>query len=134
MTKAFLDTNILVYTFSDDARNVVAEQLLGKGGEISIQGVNEFTNVARRKLGFDWEQISEAVAAIRVLSRALHPVDIDTHAEAVRLAGQHGFSFYDALIVASALRARCDVLYSEDMQDGLVIDGKLRIVNPFRSA
>lgn len=134
MTKAFLDTNILVYAFSDDARNAVAEQLLGKGGEISIQVVNEFSNVARRKLGFDWAQISEAVGAVRTLCRAIHPLDLETHAEAIRLAQQHGFSFYDALIVSSALRAKCDLLYTEDMQNGRLIDGTLRIENPFQSA
>jgi predicted nucleic acid-binding protein len=132
VTRAFLDTNILVYAFSDDTRNAVAEQLLGKGGEISIQVVNEFSNVARRKLGFDWAQISDAVDAIRILARAIHPLDLDIHAGAIRLAQQHGFSFYDALIVASALRAKCDLLYTEDMQSGLLVDGKLRIENPFR--
>lgn len=132
MTRAFLDTNILVYAFSDDSRNAVAEQLLGKGGEISIQVVNEFSNVARRKLGFDWAQISDAVDAIRALARGIHLLDLETHAEAVRLAGQHGFSFYDALIVASALRAKCDLLYTEDMQSGLLVDGRLRIENPFQ--
>ena len=104
MTRAFLDTNILVYAFSDDARNAVAEQLLGKGGEISIQVVNEYSNVARKKLGFEWAQISEAIDAIRTLARGIHPLDLETHAEAVRLAEENGFSFYDALIVASALR------------------------------
>ncbi|RDJ22920.1 PIN domain-containing protein [Bosea caraganae] len=132
MTRAFLDTNILVYAFSDDARNAVAEQILGKGGEISIQVVNEFSNVARRKLGFDWLQISEAVDAIRTLARGIHLLDLETHAEAIRLADRYGFSFYDALIVASALRAKCDLLYTEDMQSGLLVDGTLRIENPFQ--
>lgn len=132
MTRAFLDTNILVYAFSEDPRNVVAEQLLGQQNEISVQVVNEFANVARRKLGFSWVQIAEAIDAVRVLTSAIHPLDLAANTEAIRLAAQYGFSFYDALIVSSALRAKCDNLYTEDMQSGLVIDGRLRIENPFR--
>ncbi len=132
MTRAFLDTNILVYAFSDDPRNLVAEQLLGRQNEISVQVVNEFANVARRKLAFSWAQIAEAIDAVRVLTKAIHPLDLAVHTDAIRLAARYGLSFYDALIVSSALRAKCDVLYTEDMQSGLVIDGCLRIENPFR--
>lgn len=131
MKRAFLDTNIFVYAFTDDPRNAVAEDLLGKGGEISVQVLNEFTNVARRKLGFSWTEVSEAVDAIRTLSRAIHPLDLETHSGAIKLASQCGLSFYDALIVSSALLAKCEVLYTEDLQDGLSIEGGLRIENPF---
>ncbi|HEV7328664.1 MAG TPA: PIN domain-containing protein [Bosea sp. (in: a-proteobacteria)] len=133
MTRAFLDTNIVVYAFSDDPRNAVAEDLLGRGSEISVQVLNEFANVARRKLGFSWPEITDAVEAITTLSRAIHPLDLATHQEAVRLAERHKFGFYDALIVASALRAGCTVLHSEDLQHGLVVEGQLRIENPFRT-
>ena len=133
MAKAFFDTNILVYAFSDDARSTVAETLLAQGGDVSVQVLNEFTNVARRKLGFNWEQTRQALAAVRTLARAIHPIDLDTHTDAIALAQRYGFSFYDALIVASALRARCKILFSEDMHDGLVIGDGLRITNPFKS-
>lgn len=132
MAKIFLDSNIVVYAFTDDPRTTLSEDLLSRGGDISVQVLNEFTNVARRKLGFDWGQIEEALAAIRVLTRAIHPIDLDTHAGALALVQRYGFSLYDALIVSSAIRAKCELLYSEDMQDGLVIDGRLRITNPFR--
>jgi predicted nucleic acid-binding protein len=134
MPKAFLDSNIVVYAFIDDPRSAVAEALLAKGGDLSIQVLNEFTSVARRKLGFDWSQIEEALKAIGTLARAIHPLDLETHSEALALARRYGFSFYDALIVSSALRARCEILYSEDMQDGLAIEGGLRIVNPFQDS
>ena len=62
---------------------------------------------------------------------AIHPVDLDTHSEAVDLAQRYGLSFYDALLVSSALKARCDVLPSEDMQHGLLVESRLRIENPF---
>ena len=133
MTRAFLDSNVVVYAFSDDPRNAVAEDLLCRGCEISVQALNEFANVARRKLGFSWTEIGDAVGAITTLSRSVHPLDLATHQDAIRLAERYRFGFYDALIVASALRAGCTVLYSEDLQHGLVVEGRLQIENPFRT-
>jgi predicted nucleic acid-binding protein len=134
VAKIFLDSNIVVYAFTDDPRAALSEDLLARGGDISVQVLNEFTNVARRKLGFAWGQIEEALGAIRVLARAIHPIDLDTHTGALTLAQRYGFSLYDALIVSSAIRAKCELLYSEDMQDGLVIEGTLRITNPFQDS
>lgn len=131
MGRAFLDTNVIVYAFIEDDRTATAEALLERGGEISVQVLNEFANVARRKLGFAWPQVREALAAIRALARGIHPVDAGTHEAALELAERHGFAFYDALIVAAALKARCDTLYSEDMQHGLAVERRLTIVNPF---
>jgi predicted nucleic acid-binding protein len=132
MSRAFFDSNLVVYAFSDDPRAAAAERLLAEGGHISVQVLNEFVNVARRKLGFDWAEIDVALDAIRKLVRAVHPIDLETHARALTLAQRYGFAFYDALIVSSALKAKCDMLYSEDMQDGLEVEGSLRITNPFR--
>lgn len=131
MTRAFLDSNVIIYAFSDDPRNAVAEELLDRGCEISVQVLNEFANVARRKLGFSWAEITDAIEAITTLSRIVHPLDLVTHQDAVQLAERYGFGFYDALIVASALRAGCAVLYSEDLQRGLIVEERLRIENPF---
>ncbi len=131
MPKVFLDSNVIVYAFTDDRRSVVAEGLLASGGDLSVQVLNEFANVARRKLAFDWVQFEDALSAIRALARAIHPLDLEIHSGALIVAQRYGFSFSDALIVSSALRARCDTLYSEDMQDGLVVEGRLQIVNPF---
>ncbi len=134
MPKVFLDTNIVLYAFTDDPRSVVAEALLTRGADLSVQVLNEFTNVARRKLGLDWDQVEQALQAIRILARVIHPVDLETHERALALAPRYKLSFYDALILSSALKARCDVLHSEDMQDGLLIEGRLRIENPFGKA
>jgi predicted nucleic acid-binding protein len=131
MAKVFFDTNVVLYAFSDDPRSTVAEVLLSNGGDINVQVLDEFANVARRKFGFDWPQVGEALNAIRTLARAIHPITLDTHASALRMAERYGFSLYDALIVAAALQARCTILYSEDMQDGVLVEGKLRIMNPF---
>ena len=109
-----------------------AQGLLGRGCVISVQVLNEFANVARRKLGMTWREAREPLDAIRTLCRAISPVDIGTHEEALRIAERHGYAVFDALIVAAALRTGCAILYSEDMQDGMTIDGRLRIVDPFR--
>ena len=129
--REFLDTNILVYAFSTDPRSAAAESLLAKGCLVGVQGLNEFANVARRKLGWEWAEIGEALGVIRTLSRAVVPVDLETHSLAMSLAAQHGFSVFDAVMLASALRAGCETIWSEDMQDGRVIEDRLRIANPF---
>jgi predicted nucleic acid-binding protein len=126
----FFDTNVLVYAFLDVARRERAVDLIASGGVISAQVLNEFTNVARRKRERDWADIERAVSVIRARFPEIMPLSADTHAAALGLARDHGLAFYDALIVASAIEAECDILYSEDMQHGRSIGG-LTIVNPF---
>ena len=132
MAREFLDSNVLVYAFTADPRAAAAQALLERGCTISVQGLNEFANVARRKLGKAWEEIRDALAAIRVACPTIRAIDIETHADALRIAEHYGYAFFDALIIASALQAESDTLWSEDMQDGMVIDDQLRIANPFR--
>jgi predicted nucleic acid-binding protein len=133
MADEFLDSNVLVYAFTDDARAATAQALLDRGCTISIQGLNEFANVARRKLGKSWPEIRDDLAAIRTVCATVVPIDLDTHEAALRLAERHGFAFFDALMAAAALQAGSTTLWSEDMQDGMLIDGELRIANPFRA-
>jgi len=134
MAGEFLDSNILVYAFTTDPRAARAQALLERGCAISVQGLNEFANVARRKLGKSWDEIRDALAAICTVCSNVLPIDLETHAAALRLAERHGLAFFDALMLASALRAGSDTLWSQDMQHGMRIDGKLRILNPFRAA
>ena len=126
----FLDTNLLVYAQSDDPKGEIARQAILAGGTISVQVINEFTAVLRRKFRLEWDEIADAVADVRAALDPVRPVDIDTWAAAVALARQHRFSFYDSLILASALDAGCDTLLTEDLQAGRRIEG-LTIVNPF---
>jgi predicted nucleic acid-binding protein len=128
----FLDTNVMVYAFTTDPRAGAAQTLLGRGCITSVQALNEFANVARRKLGMGWREIHDALAAVRTLCRSIVPVDLETHTEALRIAERYGCAIFDALIIAAALRAKCTVLYSEDMQDGMAVERDLRIVDPFR--
>jgi predicted nucleic acid-binding protein len=130
--RGFLDSKVLVYAFTNDRRAEKAQRLLAQGCGISVQGLNEFANVARRKLGMTWAELREALAAIRTVCRAVLPIDVDMHSDALRVVERHGCTIFDALIIAAALCANCGVLWSEDMHDGLVVDGRLRISNPFR--
>ena len=130
--EAFLDTNILVYAVAlDDPRTARAEGLLASGATISVQILNEFVSVARRKLSMPWPEVKEALDAFRALCPSPLPVTIELHDAALKIAEQYGFAIYDALVVAAALEAGCAILYSEDFQDGQTIEGKLTIRNPF---
>jgi predicted nucleic acid-binding protein len=130
----FLDTNILVYAFATDSRSTVAESLLAKGCAVSVLGLNEFANVAHRKMGMTWIEIGVALASIRLLCPSVLPIDIEAHELALELAERHRLGFFDALMISSALRGGCETFWSEDMHDGLVVDGRLRVLNPFRTA
>ena len=92
-------------------------------GVTGVQALNGFTDVARRRLGMTWAEVSAALGAIRMLCRAIPPIDIETHADAPRIAERHGYAIFDALKVAAALRAGCAVLYSQHMDDGMAIGG-----------
>lgn len=129
--RPFLDTNVLVYSvLLDDPRCPTAERLLADGGTISVQVLNEFANVARSKLKWSWSDIEATLALVRSRSRRVHDISVSTHEAGLALARDQGLSFYDALIVAAAIEAGCDTLFSEDMQHGRTIGG-LAIVNPF---
>jgi predicted nucleic acid-binding protein len=131
--EAFFDTNILLYLLSGDAVKADrAEQLIAAGGTISVQVLNEFASVAVRKSRLGIPQIREILSAVR-RTCTVTPLDIATHDRGLDLAARHGFSIYDALIVASALNAGCKLLYSEDMQSGQRIEG-LTLRNPFRES
>jgi predicted nucleic acid-binding protein len=131
--RAFLDANVLVYALvQDDPRSQKAEELVAEGGTVSVQVLNEFVDVVRRKAKMPWDEVQFAIQNIKALCPDPLPVTLDTHREALAIAQRYGYRIYDALIVASALKARCTILFSEDMQDGQVIDKTLTIRNPFR--
>jgi predicted nucleic acid-binding protein len=129
----FFDTNILVYAQQNGAKADKARALLAAGGILSVQVLNEFTAVARRKLGKEWDDIGDAIDDVLALVDPPLPLTMALHARAREIARDHGFGFYDALIVATALDAGCDTLLSEDLQDNRVLDA-LTIINPFRAA
>ena len=131
--EAFLDTNVLLYLLSADATKANrAEALIAEGGVISVQVLNEFVSVAARKLGMSLPEVREVLAAVRSTS-SVEPLSVETHALALDLFERYHLAFYDALICAAAVLAKCRVLYSEDMRDGQKIEG-IEIRNPFAGA
>lgn len=127
---AFFDTNILVYTVTKDPRKARAREVFDRGGVVSAQILNEFANVSRNKLRHGWAEIEKALDDFVLALDEVLAITFETHRAAVAIARDHGLAFYDALIVASALEAGCDTLYTEDMQDGRRFQG-LTIRNPF---
>jgi predicted nucleic acid-binding protein len=131
MPASFFDTNVLVYVASADAAKANrAEAIVAAGGAISVQVLNELTNVARRKMQMSWTDTHALLDTLRALL-TVHPLTVDIHETGLELAARYSFSIYDAMIVASALHAGCDTLWSEDMQHGMALGEGLRIVNPF---
>ena len=98
-----------------------------------MQCLNEFASVARRKQGMGWPEVHEALEIVRAFCRPVIALDTELHLLGLRLAEQYQLSIYDAMIAAAARIAGCDMLYSEDMHHGLMIDTVLKIVNPFRA-
>jgi predicted nucleic acid-binding protein len=130
--EAFFDTNVLIYSVAlDDPRSARAEELLASGGTISVQILNEFVSLARRKIMMPWRDVREALDAFRVLCPSPLALTMNMHEAALKIAEKHGFGIYDALVVAAACEAGCAILYSEHLQDGQTIDGQLTIRNPF---
>lgn len=132
MPGRFFDTNVLVYLASgDDTKADRVEEIIGGGGTISIQVLNELANVARSKMRMSWLDIHAFLSIMRRLL-SVEPLTVETHETGLALAERYNFSTYDAMIVAAALHAGCDTLWSEDMQHGMELSERLRIVNPFR--
>ena len=128
--EAFFDSNVPLYLLSaEPGKAERAEALLAGGGVISVQVLNEFAAVARRKSDLSWVEIREILTTLRTLCR-VEAVTAATHDLGLEIAERHGLSLYDSLIVAAASLAGCRVLYSEDMQDGQSIGG-VTIRNPF---
>ncbi|HXJ37722.1 MAG TPA: PIN domain-containing protein [Bryobacteraceae bacterium] len=130
--RAFIDTNVLVYAFSASGRKTeIAESLLLGGGIVGVQTLNEFVNVAVRKLKCDWPEILAWLRIIERLCPPPVPITAEVHLRGLEIAQVYRYPFYDSLMLAAALEDACDVFCSEDMQHGQVID-TMTIRNPFR--
>ena len=136
--RVFFDTNIVVYCFDTlgprkqtRAKDLLAHALTNQLGVISYQVIQEFCNVATkaRRLQLPHERI---LAFVNLVLQPMNQVGSSPQLieSALKLRAEHGFSFYDSLIIASATQAKCELLYSEDMQH-LQRVGSLQIVNPF---
>lgn len=131
MPGRFLDSNIVLYLASEDLLKADrAQELVAEGGTISVQVLNEIANISRRKMGLSWAETRNFLLMIRGLLK-VEPITIEIHDVGISLAERYQLSVYDSMIVSAALFAECDTLLSEDLQDGLLINGRLRVLNPF---
>ena len=131
MLADFLDSNVILYFASrDPAKADRAEELMRDGASISLQVLNEIANVGRKKLKLSWDELEEVLRFVRVLLDVV-PLYPETHDRGIEIARRYGLAIYDATIVAAALGAGCETLWSEDMQDGLVVEATLTVRNPF---
>jgi predicted nucleic acid-binding protein len=129
--KAFVDTNVLLYALMPGQhRSAAAERILSEQPLLSVQVLNEFVDVLKRKTRWSWDQIEQALKLVHQLCGPPVPLTQKTHQAALEIARRYEFRIYDALIVAAALEVGCTTLYSEDMQDGQKIHA-LTVRNPF---
>jgi predicted nucleic acid-binding protein len=127
----FFDSNVALYAAAGDPEKApVARELTRKGGVISVQVLNEVATVSLRKFGLSLPEVLDVLNRLRSAMTVV-PVSVEIHDTALVVFERYRFAFYDCCIVAAALLADCDTLWSEDMHDGLVIDGRLTIRNPF---
>ena len=137
--KAFIDTNVLIYWVDESARADVVEQLLAQQAVISVQVLNEFANVLRRKRAMALPDV-EVLCTTLIDTCDVVDLSVRTHQTALTLMARYNLSVYDANIVAAAALSDCAVLFTEDMQDGLNVKlpgaastNALVIHNPFKS-
>jgi predicted nucleic acid-binding protein len=130
MPGSFFDSNILLYLASDPAKAARARALLLEGGTISVQVLNEVASVSLGKMRRSWQETEELLALLKSLLDVV-ALGVADHERGLQLAKRYRTSIYDAMIMASALNAGCDTLYTEDLQGGLLIEGRLQVVNPF---
>jgi predicted nucleic acid-binding protein len=126
-----LDTNILIYLEGNDiSKRKIAETLLSSDPVIPAQVIAEFINVTRRLRKIPKQQlIDEASALFRHCFIA--PLEISTLDLAKSIIERYDFQIFDSIVIASAIEANCDTLFSEDMQHNMTVYQKLKIINPF---
>jgi predicted nucleic acid-binding protein len=127
-----VDTNIAVYALSEGAKAQAALVALRSATFVSVQLLSELANVGRRKLGLGWPDVALLVEKVREAVATVIPVTNELVGEAIRIAERYRLSYYDSLMLAAALSGGAQTFFSEDLQHDLIIDGTLRIVDPFR--
>lgn len=129
--KIFIDTNIVIYALGQASTKAhLAAPLFVGSPSISTQVLSETANVASRRLALSMSEIRKLITSLEVMCR-VEIISLVTIHTAFDIRERYGFSWYDSLIVATALETGCDTLYSEDMQNRQVIEGCLSIINPF---
>lgn len=131
--KVFLDSNLLIYAHTNidsSKQSEVQNIILKQNTFVSTQVLKEVANVLTKKFAFDWANVKIVLQEISTNNQLLIN-DVSSVLMACDIAHRYKFSFYDSLIIAAALKSNCSILYSEDMQDGQIIEQSLTIKKPF---
>lgn len=130
--KAFADSNVVLYAFGkdSDARKAVAFELLAAKPCISTQVLNEVLNVLYRKFAFSHKQAQD-VFEFLTSNLPVLPVGLPEIASGLDIKRKTGYSYWDSLIIATALNGGCNSLYTEDLSHGQKLEKHLTIINPF---
>jgi predicted nucleic acid-binding protein len=130
--KIFFDTNTLLYLLSSDSKKADwVSSNLQQSNVISVQVLNEFTSASLRKIKISHTELDEFLDLFKSIFSVMK-LDLETFNTGLMISRQYGYRHYDSMIIAAALEAGCERLYSEDMQHRQIIDKKLQIVNPFK--
>lgn len=132
--KCFFDTNVLLYLYSDEPlKRTAAIKAFDSGRAcISIPILNEFSRVLleKKQFGLPFDRVSAAVNQLQEFMEIL-PVNHKVLSQALKIGERYRYSHFDSFHLATALENGCDLFFSEDMQSGQIIDGRLGIINPF---
>ena len=132
--KVFLDTNVFVCTQSkieNEKRDIALNVLAKFNCCTSTQVFNEVSNVMIKKLKMPIFEIKQIITAINDRCE-IYLVNFETVQKALDFKEIYGYSYYDSLIISAAILSDCDYIFSEDLQDGQIIDNKIEIVNIFK--
>ncbi|MDT3738482.1 MAG: PIN domain-containing protein [Candidatus Kapabacteria bacterium] len=129
----FLDTNLIVYLYSIDEseKKLKVQSIISHNNcFISTQVVNEFSNVLFKKFRLSNDKVRNALNEVIPMLILLN-ISVEDIFEAISLKGNYKYSYYDSLIIATALRNNCSILFTEDMHTNQIVENNLKIINPF---
>ncbi len=132
MNRIALDSNILIYNHSLDHENkrLIARDFFKENPIVSSQVISEYINVMRRNFKMQKQELLH-LCSLWLEKCSIQPVALSTIKLAQNLINRYDFQIFDGIIIAAALEANCNILYSEDMQNGQIVENTLKIVNPF---
>jgi predicted nucleic acid-binding protein len=132
MNRIALDSNILIYNHSLDyeSKRLIARDFFKENPVISSQVISEYINVMKRNFKMQKQELLN-LCSLWLEKCSIQPVVLSTIKLAQNLINRYDFQIFDGIIIAAALEANCNILYSEDMQNGQIIESTLRVVNPF---
>jgi predicted nucleic acid-binding protein len=131
--KPTLDTNVLIYAFGNqnDDRKMIAKEIITKCNIISLQVVNETVYVLLKKFNFT---LPEVETIVQFMKQKFVISDLNTYTldQTIKISAKYGFSFWDSMMIASALNNHCSIIFSEDMHHNQIIEDRIKIINPFK--